>query len=380
MKYYSERYGCLKIRTAAYGNDGRLELHVAIVNEGTIAGIGVQARQMAEALEKETSICCSRSVVPVMIRAYVSDPTNQGDIVMMEFSRFSCPVSVIGQAPLNDNGKIAILAVFVEDADVRHCADGSYLICRGEYSDFRIPLRAAPGNTHAATSELLHSAAKAMEREDFDFAMDCLRTWFYVRDIDNRYMGMVKARNEFFKSIGLTRDTHFIASTGIEGKNSDPHTVVSFEALATKGLKQGQIRYLKGSSHLNPTAEYGVAFERGTAVDYGDRRNIFISGTASIDNRGEIVAPGDIEGQCRRMAENVMVLLAEAGAAKEDICHIVVYVRDIADSDYVRDFMGADFPEIPCIVVLGPVCRPGWLVEMETMAVVPVSNSVYAPY
>ena len=34
---------------------------------------------------------------------------------------------------------------------------------------------------------------------------------------------------------------------------------------------------------VNRTYEYGVTFERGTAVTYGDRRHVFIAGTASID-------------------------------------------------------------------------------------------------
>ena len=43
---------------------------------------------------------------------------------------------------------------------------------------------------------------------------------------------------------------------------------------------------------------------------YGDRKQVFISGTASIDNRGRIVYPGDIvktnradDGKYQRVAE-----------------------------------------------------------------------------
>ena len=53
-------------------------------------------------------------------------------------------------------------------------------------------------------------------------------------------------------------------------------------------------------------------FERGTSVEYGDRRHLFISGTASIDHRGEVVHVGDVREQTRRMWENVEKLLEEA--------------------------------------------------------------------
>ena len=66
--------------------------------------------------------------------------------------------------------------------------------------------------------------------------------------------------------------------------------------------------YLYAPTHLNPTYEYGVSFERGTYVDYGDRRQVFISGTASINHRGEVVYPGDIRKQTERMWENVETL------------------------------------------------------------------------
>lgn len=59
--------------------------------------------------------------------------------------------------------------------------------------------------------------------------------------------------------------------------------------MLSKRIKPDQIKYLYARTHLNPTYEYGVSFERGTAVDFEDRRQIIISGTASINNHGEIV-------------------------------------------------------------------------------------------
>ena len=141
------------------------------------------------------------------------------------------------------------------------------------------------------------------------------------------------------------------------------------DTYAVECISESQITFLKGSTHLNPTHEYGVTFERGTAVDHADRRHVFISGTASINNKGEVVHTGDIAGQTLRMIENVGVLLQEAGCSFEDIGQIIVYLRDISDYKKVAAIIGERFPTHPKIFLWAPVCRPGWLVEMECVAV-----------
>jgi enamine deaminase RidA (YjgF/YER057c/UK114 family) len=203
---------------------------------------------------------------------------------------------------------------------------------------------------------------------------NCIRTWIFVRDIDNNYSGMVKARNEVFSQEGLTPESHFIASTGIEGQAADSHNLTVIDAWAAGGLKSAQITYLKGNSHLSPTQLYGVSFERGTAIDYGDRRHIFISGTASIDHDGQILHQRNIEGQMHRVFENMEVLLAEAGATFRDLSSMIVYLRDLADRARVQDYLENRFHGIPYLVVMAPICRQGWLFEAECTAIVERHN------
>ena len=131
---------------------------------------------------------------------------------------------------------------------------------------------------------------------------------------------------------------------------------------------------------MNPTHEYGVTFERGTVVQYGDRRHVFISGTASINNRGEIEHPMDIAGQTGRMFENIRVLLDEAECSMDDVAHLIVYLRDTADYHTVTSFLKREYPDIPFVVLWAPVCRPGWLIEAECMAVKAVDDEKYKPF
>lgn len=194
------------------------------------------------------------------------------------------------------------------------------------------------------------------------------------------YAGVVKARNEVFVTQGLTPQTHYIASTGIGGRHADTQVLVQMDTYAVLGIRQEQIHYLYAPTHLNPTYEYGVSFERGTYVDYGDRRQVFISGTASINHRGEVVHPGDIRKQTERMWENVETLLKEAEMSFDDIGQMLVYLRDAADYAVVRKMFDQRFPEIPKVILLAPVCRPGWLIEMECMGTKMMKHTQYPDF
>jgi enamine deaminase RidA (YjgF/YER057c/UK114 family) len=238
------------------------------------------------------------------------------------------------------------------------------------------------GYTHLWTGSLLCSgedsrtqmaaAFRELERQlrqnGLNVADDTLRTWILVRDVDTNYAGVVEGRKDYFETVGLTPATHFIASTGIEGRAPEWRNLVLMDAYTVGGLREGQKHYLKASDHLSPTAVYGVTFERGTAVTYGDRRQIYISGTASIDARGKIVHPGDPAAQTGRMLENVAALLAEAGAGLSDIAMAIVYLRDPADYPCVRQYLEEACPGLDALYVHAPVCRPAWLVEMECIA------------
>ena len=53
-------------------------------------------------------------------------------------------------------------------------------------------------------------------------AANCIRTWFFVQNVDVNYAGVVKARNEVFVTQNLTEKTHYISSTGIGGRMLTP--------------------------------------------------------------------------------------------------------------------------------------------------------------
>lgn len=304
----------------------------------------------------------------VFKRYFLSDAANQADDVVVA-DVTDCAKSIIQQAPLNGT-KVALWVWLMTGVQTGMTKSGLYEVRHG---DFRHMFNASAHNL-AANSEyqmrlLFNEYVMQLAEEGCTLADNCIRTWLFVNDIDLNYGGVVRARNQVFFTQGLTQNTHFIASTGIGGRQQDPNVLSQMDNYAIAGVKPEQIHYLYAPTHLNRTSDYGVSFERGTYVDYADRRHVFISGTASINNKGEVMFAKDVEKQTHRMWENVEALLAEAECTFDDVCEMIVYLRDIADYDLVSAMYQERFPGKPVVIVHAPVCRPGWLVEMECTAV-----------
>lgn len=291
------------------------------------------------------------------VRFFLSDASNQQPSLADAVSSFSFPISYIQQPPL-DGTKIAAWVYSTDGgAGTMDLVWDAYMTSGSEGS-------------LAQMSEIFSDYGSRLQDRGLTVAQDCIRTWIFVHDVDVNYGGVVKGRRDYFGTIGLTPDTHFIASTGIEGRHAETSKYVTMDAVAARGLRPDQIQYLYALDHLSPTADYGVTFERGTAVHFDDRTHAYISGTASIDSKGEVLYPGDVRKQAFRMLENIEALLSETSAGLGDIVMAVVYLRDTADYLTVRSVIDDKCPGLNAEFVLAPVCRPAWLVEMECIAIV----------
>ena len=370
MKYTSYSYPSGRVEVALFAvENGVTEYHLMIHATDPKQ---TYAKQMNAVLDAYAALLKEElpGAVAVFKRFFLSDAANQADMLLAAVAETSdCALSVVEQPPL-DGTKIALWVYLQTHVQTKALPNGLYEVRHGAYRQ----LWMGGGFNRAANSEyqmrlLLNDYAMQLMEEGCTLAGNCLRTWIFVQNVDCNYAGVVKARNEMFVTQNLTEHTHYIASTGIGGRHADPKALVMLDAFAMEGLKPEQVRYLYARTHLNPTYEYGVSFERGTAVDYEGRRWVLISGTASINNRGEVVYAGDIRRQTERMWENVEALLKEAGCGFEDMGHAIVYLRDVADYAVVKEMFDARFPDTPRVITLAPVCRPGWLVEMECMAV-----------
>lgn len=355
-------------------NNGTNEYHALIkLKEVTHMNATEQVSLLKKAFEKLQEEIFPASLV--WKRYFLSDPCNQYEL-------FESPgqlMSLVGQAPL-DGSKIAMWCYFVQEGQLA-ADDHLVTLSRPDYKHYYYyGLKDLSEGPYAQTIKLFNNLKESMALNSLNMAEHLIRTWVYVQAVDINYEGMVKARREVFEQEGLSENTHYVSSTGIEGRHYLPSSLVFMDAYVLEGLKEEQLRFLYAPEHLSPTQVYGVTFERGTTIEYGDRRHVFISGTASIDNRGRTLYSMDIQAQTERMFENVEALLTEAGAGFGDLAHVIVYLRDMADYGVVKRLVNSKLPEVPQVFVLAPVCRTQWLVEMECMAILPVSDNDFAPF
>ena len=312
----------------------------------------------------------------VMKRYFLSDSTNQQPLMRQEPD---IAISIIQQQPL-DGSKIAVWLYLQRGMEVS-MEHGMTVARHNGYTHlWKMGMCSSEGDSAQQTEKLLLDYEDSLAHFGATLADHCIRTWFFVRDVDTQYGGLVRARRENFTGQGLTEKTHYISSTGIGGNPAETKALIQLGTYAITGFEPSQQRYLYAPTHLNPTYEYGVTFERGTVVEYGDRAQVFISGTASINNKGEVVHVGDIIRQTHRMWENVGKLLEEGDTSFDDVMQIIVYLRDTADYELVRQMFAERFPQIPTVITLAPVCRPTWLIEMECIAVKERQNPEYKDF
>ena len=326
----------------------------------------------------------------VLRRFFCSDLVNQAST--LEARPFSnprnaadpCAVSWVCQPPVPPV-KIALWAYHVrvpEGAPTKIQRDTSMEFVRGGISHHWTTGLTCPGTgtSYDQTRGIFEKYDAFLQTRGLSLSDNVVRTWLFVQNIDANYHGMVAARREFFAERGLTPETHFIASTGVEGSYADIGAKVMLDAYAISGVRQEQIEFLSALDHLSPTHIYGVTFERATSVAYRDRKHVIVSGTASIDAKGNILHPGNVPRQLDRTLENVEALLAKGGATLKDMGMFIVYVRNSSDYALAQQVMQERFADVPVEVVEAHVCRPGWLVEVEGLAIVPAGNPGLPPF
>jgi len=338
------------------------------------------ADQIREIEQAEFELFESQNIAPETIaarRIFSSDLINHSDEIDKYKTRQKSDffLSVTEQPPANNfkialmgmclynilpNGKIRNDNIICMDTDtgikhifIEHLLD----IEADEYSD-----------AESQTTKIFNFLEEKLAEFGTTTKESVLRTWIYAPHVDADYPGIVKARKVLFDVMNMTEETHYIASTGIQGGSGNRFARVFMDVYAVVGIQQNNVRYIQAPEHLSPTHVYGVTFERATAAELGKMDFLFISGTASIDNKGAVVHPGDVVKQTERTLENISALVDSANFQKEDLSSFIVYLRDPADYEFVKPLIEQYCPDLPIVYVKAFVCRPGWLIEIEGTA------------
>ena len=353
------------------------------------------ADQLAEIERRYAAARAALGLKPasaIFRRVFLSDAMNQAEGVREsglfgEAEEGPVAVSIVQQPPAG-GAKIALLAYHVaRDAPIvkRRLGHNHTLVEMGGRRHLWSARMCSaadvwPSSAADQTREAFRDLTGGLAGQGATLRDHCVRTWIYIRDVDVFYQDMVKSRVELFRREGLTGDTHFIASTGIEGACAHRYDLVVMDAYSVPDLASEQVSHLNDFDHLCATKDYGVTFERATRVVYGDRAHIFISGTASIDGEGWVVHPGDVLKQLDRALENVEALLRDGGASLADMTHLIVYLRDRSDYHAVKRRLAERLPDLPIIIVQAAVCRPEWLIEVEGIAAVGDETKRFAAF
>jgi enamine deaminase RidA (YjgF/YER057c/UK114 family) len=218
--------------------------------------------------------------------------------------------------------------------------------------------------------DMFASASHALTDRGLAFS-DVVRTWIHLRDIDHDYQAFNQGRRQFFEAAGLVR---FPASTGIQAALAGSGYPLAMDLYAVGGGGEATVDAMNPAS-MGEARDYGSFFARASLLRDCGHSRVFLSGTASIDRQGRIVAPGDAKEQLRCMLAHAAGVLEQAGLGLADAVSVTAYLKH---ASLLSEFRGAaqaaGLPvSVPTAIVVAHICRPEWLCEIELVAGRPLS-------
>lgn len=118
-------------------------------------------------------------------------------------------------------------------------------------------------------------------------------------------------------------------------------------------------------------------FSRGMRVEMNSVTFLFISGTASIDETGNSIHPGDFKKQTERTYYNIKKLLESEGATWKDVVKTTVYLKEIKNHYDEFNKLRIDFfrkegvdPYPASVGIQATLCREELLIEMDAIVII----------
>ena len=198
-----------------------------------------------------------------------------------------------------------------------------------------------------------------------------VRTWLWLKDVCGWYADFNAIRTAFFERERLIHHGNgrprLPASTGI-GLGVAGGAACALDLIAVPGAED-RIELLEAGGHQNSAFAYGSAFSRAAIAPTPGGRTLFVSGTAAIDAHGRTEHVGAPQRQIEATVAHVRALLTQAGCGDEHVLSAVAYCKTAE----VEDAFRAGWASLtwPTVSVIGEVCRPELLFEVELTAGVP---------
>jgi enamine deaminase RidA (YjgF/YER057c/UK114 family) len=228
-------------------------------------------------------------------------------------------------------------------------------------------------------AETMFRKAEAILKSAGASSRDVVRTWIYVENILDWYNEFNQARNTCYTDFGLlhngdlkhAEEIYLPASTGIAGKNPEStSTIMDLLAITQRTKSEIKIYPLSGIRQRSPY-RYGSAFSRAMCVVEPERKWIFVSGTASINEKGESVYIGDFPSQVKHTVEVVNSLTHPEGAYFSELCEATVFLKRKSDFPlYQKTVEKLGLSNIPAVYLVADVCRDELLFELDAVFVI----------
>ena len=211
--------------------------------------------------------------------------------------------------------------------------------------------------------EVMDKLEKILGKAGMDM-LNVVRTWFYNDNILRWYDDFNEVRNIFYGRKNVFKGI-VPASTCIGTKNIFRSAIVA-GAMAVK-QKTGAVSVNNLSSPMQRSAiEYGSSFSRAVEVKMPGYRQIFVSGTASIDKNGKTVHHDNAYAQVEYTMEVVNKILKSCRLGLSDITRAVAYFKNEGDISAFKKYSEKRrIPPIPLVITLGKICSKDLLFEIE---------------
>ena len=230
----------------------------------------------------------------------------------------------------------------------------------------------APTDLKASREEQTLSIFETIERvlhaEGMEFG-HLVRTWFYLDKILDWYDSFNQTRTPFLKEHGAFEGL-MPASTGIGIANRfDAAVVAGAMAIQCKGATVVEV----ASPMQCSAVEYKSSFSRAVEVTrVNGRRELYISGTASIEPGGKTAYVGDTESQIELTMQVVNAILQSRGMNWNHCTRAIAYIKDPKDTPLFAQYLCENKLEaLPLTWMHADVCRDDLLFEIELDAIAP---------
>lgn len=219
------------------------------------------------------------------------------------------------------------------------------------------------------TIATFENITKALALVGMDFS-HVIRTWFYLENILDWYDDFNAVRTDFFKKHNVFGGL-IPASTGIGVGNHAGAALVT-DVLAIKP-KTDKVKIFTVPSPLQcPAPDYKSSFSRAVEMQLPDHRQLFISGTASIEPMGKTAYIGDTWKQIELTMQVVEAILKSRGMSWSNTTRAIAYFTNVNDSLLLYKYCeNNNLPRMPIAIAHSDICRDDLLFEIELDASIP---------